>query len=83
MNKYWNNVQYEIKKSKKFHESKLLKLNCNKAKKLWVEKVLNFKENIKLTAEWYQSFYRNADKTYSLSIKQIKSYQKKFIKNLR
>ena len=84
MNKYWNNVQYEIKKSKKFHESKLLKLNCNKAKKLlgW-KSVLNFKENIKLTAEWYQSFYRNADKTYSLSIKQIKSYQKKFIKNLR
>ena len=39
MNKYWNNVQYEIKKSKKFHESKLLKLNCNKAKKLWVGKV--------------------------------------------
>ena len=81
MNKYWNNVQYEIKKSKKFHESKLLKLNCNKAKKLlgW-KSVLNFKEKIKLKAEWYQSFYRNADKTYSLSIKQIKSYQKNLLK---
>ena len=57
MKKYWSNVDYVIKKSKKFHESNLLKLNCNKAKLyLGWNSFLTFDQNIKLTSEWYQSF---------------------------
>ena len=36
-----------LKKSKKFHESKLLKLNCNKAKKTFgLEKCFKFQRKI-------------------------------------
>jgi CDP-glucose 4,6-dehydratase len=82
MRKDWKNVKYSIKKSKKFKESNLLKLNCNKAKKyLGWENILKFNENIKLTAEWYQFFYSKKNKIRELSLKQIESYKNKFIKN--
>ena len=83
MKKNWNNVKYLIKKSKKFKESNLLKLNCNKAKKhLGWENILKFDENIKLTAEWYQFFYSNKNKIKDLSLMQIENYKKKFMKNI-
>ncbi len=84
MKKYWNDIKYKIKKSKKFKESKLLKLNCRKAKKLlgW-ENILNFDENIKLTAEWYQLFYsKKRVNIKDLSLKQIEEYKKNFFKKI-
>jgi CDP-glucose 4,6-dehydratase len=83
MKKHWKNVRYSIKKSKKFHESNLLKLNCKKAQKyLGWGNILTFNENIRLTAEWYQNFYSDHKKIKNLSINQIKDYKKKFINNI-
>ena len=57
--KNWKNVKWKIKRNKKFNnkESKLLKLNSNKAKKLlkW-NSVLNFKQSINFTVNWYKHY---------------------------
>ena len=83
MKKYWPNVDYVIKKSKKFHESKLLKLNCNKAKMyLGWNSSLTFDQNIKLTSEWYQNFYSNKKRIRNISIYQIKKYKKIILERL-
>jgi CDP-glucose 4,6-dehydratase len=75
--KYWSNFNWKIIKSKKnFSESKLLKLNSDKAKKKlnWQSK-LSINETIKLVANWYSFFYKKNDKDlYTLSIKQIHFY---------
>ena len=43
---------------KKFKESALLKLNCQKAKReLGWSSVLNFQESTLLTAQWYKEYY--------------------------
>ena len=44
---------------KKFKESNLLKLNCNKAKKKLMnwKSILSFDENIKMTIDWYKAYY--------------------------
>ena len=47
------------KKKKLFSESKLLKLNSSKAKRKlkWSNK-LSFNETLKMTANWYEAFYK-------------------------
>ena len=57
---------------KKFKESNLLKLNCNKAKKLmnW-KSILSFDENIKMTIDWYKAYY-----TYKNSKKNENTFTK-------
>jgi CDP-glucose 4,6-dehydratase len=55
-------------------ESNLLKLNCNKAKKtLGWQPVLNFKETVRYTSLWYNSFQKtkNIDQ---ITHKQIQNY---------
>ena len=79
MKNSWKAVSWNIKKIKKAeYESKLLKLNSNKAKlKLnWVTN-LNFKETIKMTTDWYKNFYEKKENNFEFSIKQIFYYQKK------
>lgn len=79
MKSSWKAVSWNIKKRKKAeYESKLLKLNSNKAKlKLnWVNN-LNFKETIKMTTDWYKNFYEKKENNFKFSIKQIFNYQKK------
>lgn len=57
--KNWKNVKWKIKRNKKFKnkESKLLKLNSNKAKRIlrWYS-VLNFKQSINFTSNWYKQY---------------------------
>jgi len=62
-----------IEKNKEAH---LLKLSCAKAKKLlhW-HSVLNFKETIKFTAQWYKEFYSRKNKgMFNFTISQITYY---------
>ena len=78
MSKYWPNVSWKIvKKTKKnFSESKLLRLNCNKAKKkLRWKSVLSFQETIEMVAGWYKEFYSNINKAENITQQQIKKYQ--------
>ena len=77
---YWPNFKWKVKKNKnKFFESKLLKLNSNKAKKkLNWQSILNIDESAKLVADWYSFFYKNKRQNlYQLSVKQINYYVEK------
>ena len=61
LSKKWTNSSWEINaKQNKYSESKLLKLNCDKALSLlnW-EPILDFKTTIDMTSDWYYSFYKN------------------------
>lgn len=79
MKKSWQAVSWTIKKVKKAeHESKLLKLNSNKARvKLNWKNNLNFRESIKMTIDWYKNFYEKKEKNFLFSINQISNFQKK------
>tara|TARA_Y100000590_G_C15593558_1_gene967068 strand:- start:62 stop:1150 length:1089 start_codon:yes stop_codon:yes gene_type:complete len=83
MKKHWVSVNWSISKNKKYYESKLLKLNSNKAKKIlkW-SCTLNFKETIELVTLWYKNFYRKKENSFYYSKKQIIDYEKK-IKNAK
>ena len=65
-----------IKKSNlKFKESKLLSLNCIKARKIlgW-KPVLNFKDTVNLTIDWYDQFYKHPKKINDLMTTQVNYY---------
>lgn len=67
------------KKNNNLYESRLLKLNSNKARKKinWKPK-LNFDETIEMTTSWYKNFYENKQiSVFELSKKQISYYTKK------
>ena len=81
MKKYWNQVRWKINKlKKKNRESKLLKLNSNKARFFlnWFP-VLNFNQAVELTANWYKDFYMKQKNCYNLSLNQIIYYEKKYL----
>ncbi len=83
--KYWKGISWKvIKKNKKdFHESDLLKLNCNKSKtKLNWSSILSFKETIRLSVDWYKNYYISSNDVYKYSASQIEFYQKLLKKRL-
>ena len=66
---YTSNVNSEKK------ESTLLKLNCDKA--LYCLKwhtILSFEETVKMTAEWYKTFYGGKKDMYDFTVNQIWEY---------
>ncbi len=77
MSIHWDKVKYEdISKFKdSYHESELLKLNCDKARHLlnW-KSVMNFSETVKMTADWYKSFYANTSPIIETTENQITYY---------
>tara|TARA_Y100001958_G_C21223951_1_gene549317 strand:- start:1215 stop:2294 length:1080 start_codon:yes stop_codon:yes gene_type:complete len=75
--KIWINAKWEINQKINFEESKLLKLNCFKAKKLlkW-NSVLKFNEIINLTATWYKNYYYKNINSREFSMIQIKQFYK-------
>ena len=63
------------KKSKKFKEAKLLRLNSNKARKILKWKcVLSFNQSIDMTLNWYENYYFNRKNSKDYSVKQILDY---------
>ncbi len=80
---YWKNASWKInsKPKKNFYESALLRLNCNKAKKLLKWKcVLNFKETMEMVTFWYYNYYFKSRNFDFITKKQIKFYQSLAIK---
>ena len=70
-----------VKKSrikKKIYEAKLLRLNCQKSKKIlnWTS-VLNFNQLVDFTSSWYKNFHSKSLSTnsYKFSVGQINHYQ--------
>jgi CDP-glucose 4,6-dehydratase len=86
MKKIWHKVDWKIKKSKKknsHYESKLLQLNCLKAKKrLKWNSVLSTDETIAMTINWYKNYYNKSKKIKSFTYSQIKFYEKIMIERL-
>jgi len=69
----WND---NSKTEKKFYESGLLKLNCDKAlQNLHWQAVLSFQETVRMTAEWYKSYYDNPDIIRDVTLSQIHEYE--------
>ena len=74
----WEKCKWKIAKHKSLEkESKLLKLNSNKAKKILKWKTnLNLRETLEMTLSWYRSYYINKEDMYKISINQINDYLK-------
>ena len=64
-----------INSQNKFKESKLLALNCVKAKKYldW-RPTLNFNDTIDLTIDWYKTFFKEPKQIHNLMDTQIKYF---------
>ena len=80
MAKYWpgNEWKFEQEVNSSKPESTLLKLNCDKALQIlkW-NPVLDFHETIRMTGNWYQTFYAHKASTISETTrKQIEEYVK-------
>jgi CDP-glucose 4,6-dehydratase len=85
MKKYWSKISWKIiNKSKRgFHESNLLKLNSNKAKKnLKWKCILSFNETILMVTSWYKNYYTKSKKSKQISFEQIQEYEKLLKKRL-
>ncbi|MDC0233279.1 CDP-glucose 4,6-dehydratase [Pelagibacteraceae bacterium] len=79
MSAHWKKVKWRrIQKNKSsYFESKLLQLNCNKAKKeLNWKPLLGFKDTCFLTIDWYKKYLNNKNKTLSIFKDQIDQYFK-------
>lgn len=73
---------YKVIKNNKFHEAKLLKLNCDKALYFlnWKPN-LNYKETCRLTGEWYYHYYKKDINIIEFTKKQIEYYENIAVKN--
>jgi len=71
----WNDVSEEGNQP---YEAGLLKLNCDKALfDLDWQPTLNFRETVKMTADWYKYYYQgNESSMYDFSVTQIEEYLK-------
>ena len=78
MKLHWSQVQWnDISKTEKhLHEAGLLKLNCDKIlSDLNWRPVLQFEETVKMTVEWYKTYYQDINSSmYDFTISQIEDY---------
>lgn len=73
----WGEGGYKVKRIKDFHETKLLKLNINKAiTSLGWEPIYHIGEAVERTVSWYKEFYNSVSskELYKLTIKEIAEY---------
>jgi CDP-glucose 4,6-dehydratase len=77
MGRYWDQVKWEdvsVSASGPY-ESGLLKLNCDKALHyLKWQAVMGFEDTVKLTAEWFRSYYQDAQHIEKITREQIAIY---------
>lgn len=77
----WPGAEYKIQQATDSlkRESTLLKLNCDKALQLLLwNPVLNFKETVSMTGQWYQAFYdKGPSSAAEITSRQIQEYLEK------
>jgi len=83
MSGHWDQVRWEdISASgieEQPYESGLLKLNCDKALHfLHWQAILSFQETVRMTAEWYRSYYENPSTIREVTLTQIREYETLF-----
>ena len=77
---YWDHTKpskfFDISGNIKFHESGLLKLNCEKAlyHLKWIP-TLGFEDLVKFTTSWYSNFYENKINMLDFTLNQIEKYE--------
>ena len=78
MSEHWDQVRWkDVSNTKEQpYESGLLKLNCDKAlHHLNWQAILSFQETVRLTAEWYRSYYENSSTIRELTVNHIREYE--------
>ncbi len=71
-----NHLMFEIIENTIFKESKLLKLNCDKAQSILSWKAnLDFSQTVEFVGEWYSNFYSKSDNVYNLTLNDIDKYE--------
>jgi len=79
MSLHWDQVKWDVMPQSDVgpHEAGLLKLNCDKALDLlrWPA-VLGFEDTVRMTAEWYRTFYREPGTIGEYTLAQISAYMK-------
>jgi CDP-glucose 4,6-dehydratase len=77
MSNYWDKVKWEIDSniSARFYESSLLRLDCTKALEIlnW-QATMNFKETVRMTSNWYKTYYTSQNYCINKTNEQIDSY---------
>ena len=85
LSRYWDldidEKIFIVKDPISFHEATLLKLNCEKSLALlnW-RSVLDYKDTIRFTSEWYKNYYTEPDSAQIKTMNQIIEYEN-FAKN--
>lgn len=80
MSNHWDQVRWDNVSDNDGdpYESDLLKLNCDKALHyLKWHAVLNFEETVKMTTEWYQSYYKDPRSIRERTVTQIQEYTRR------
>jgi CDP-glucose 4,6-dehydratase len=81
MSNHWKQVRWEdiTTSGEQPYESGLLKLNCDKALHYldW-QATLSFTETVRMTAEWYRSYYENSSTIREVTLSQISKYETLF-----
>lgn len=79
MSHYWEQVRYRDVSDKEFgpYESGLLKLNCDKALHYlnW-RSVMDFEDTVRMTSNWYSSYYSSPESISSVTSSQIDEYMR-------
>ena len=76
--KNWNKIKWKVVKERNNKESKLLRINSNKAMKILKWRcILSFEEMTKYLSDWYRFYYNKKSKMSEITIDQIKAYEKK------
>jgi CDP-glucose 4,6-dehydratase len=78
MSSHWEQVRWEDNSDTKEqpYESGLLKLNCDKAlHHLRWQAILSFQETVRMTAEWYRSYYENPSTIRDVTLSHIREYE--------
>jgi len=81
MSEHWEQVRWEdiSTSGEQPYESGLLKLNCDKALHyLSWQSALSFSETVRMTAEWYRSYYENSSTIREVTYAQIREYENLF-----
>lgn len=78
MSLYWHQVRWQDVSAAAAaapYESGLLKLNCDKSlHELHWHAVLGFEDTVRMTAEWYRSYYKQPEKIVAITTDQICAY---------
>ena len=78
ISRYWKKVRWEDISGDEKHpyESGLLKLNCDKALHYlnW-QAILSFQETVRMTTEWYRSYYENSTMIHDVTLSNIREYE--------